>query len=78
MGAVRVLFFGAIGELFGREREVEAGATTVAELRRLLSDEHQVIASPAIRAAVGQQPAGEGTPVDPGDEVAFFSPVSGG
>lgn len=78
MAAVRILFFGAIGDLFGREREVETEATSVAELRRLLSDEHQAIASPSVRAAVAQQAAGELTPVRPGDEVAFFSPVSGG
>jgi len=78
MAAVRILFFGAIGDLFGREREVETATTSVAELRRLLSEEHQAIASPSIRAAVGQQAAEEGTPVRPGDEVAFYSPVSGG
>ena len=77
MAAVRILFFGAIGDLFGREREVETEATSVAELRRLLSEEHEAIASPAIRSAFGQQAAEQGTPVRPGDEVAFFSPLSG-
>jgi sulfur-carrier protein len=78
MAAVRILFFGAIGDLFGPERTVGTEGTSVGALRQMLSNEHQAIASPRIRAAVRQQPAGEETSVQPGDEVAFFSPVSGG
>ena len=79
MPQVTILFFGSIGDLFGGERQVEIPSDcTVADLRRRLAQEHGAIAGPATRAAVGQQLAEEGASIRHGDEVAFFSPVSGG
>jgi sulfur-carrier protein len=79
MPQVTILFFGSIGELFGAQRQIEIPPDcSVGDLRRILAEEHDAIAAPTIRAAVGQQVAEEDTPIDPGDEVAFFSPVSGG
>jgi len=79
MPQVTILFFGSIGELFGGQRQIEIPPDcSVGDLRRILAEEHKGIAAATIRAAVGQQVAEEDTPIGPGDELAFFSPVSGG
>lgn len=81
---VPVLFFGQLAEQFGRVREVdmpEAGCT-VGDLRRRLTraSEHLAFAlsRPGIRAAIDQEVVGDDALVNPRQEIAFFSPVSGG
>jgi molybdopterin converting factor small subunit len=75
---MRVLFFGRVADLLGRERQVdlpEAGCT-VAQLRRLLSED--VLMKPGVRASVDKQVVTDEALVRPGAEVAFFSVFSGG
>ena len=78
MSTLRVLFFGRVSDTFGAEREVavEPGST-IADLRALLSAEHPGALDSA-RAAINKQVAAEDAPIRPGDEVAFFSMLSGG
>ena len=76
--AVKVLFFGKVGDQLGREREVpipEAGCT-VLDLRRLIDE--AALAVRGVRASVNREIAPDGARVRPGDEVAFFSVFSGG
>ena len=81
---VNVLFFGQLAEPFGRTREVgiPAQGCSVGDLRRRLigSEDHlaAAMARPGIRAAIDQQMVGDEARVEPGQEIAFFSPVSGG
>ena len=80
MATIRLLFFGSLGDLFGRERGVEwpGEGSTVGDIRALLAGEHDAISAPSVRASVDRQLAAENMMVLPGQEVAFFSPVSGG
>lgn len=80
---VRILFFGSLSDVFGRERTVELppGGVTVADLRRLVAREPREAAAidgVGVRAAVDQAVAGDEQMIEADQEVAFFSPVSGG
>jgi molybdopterin synthase sulfur carrier subunit len=60
-----------------------AEVTTVGELMQWLASRRpgfaEALAAPGVvRAAVNQDYAAPGDPVHPGDEVAFFPPVTGG
>lgn len=79
----KILFFGSLTDLFGRERAIDlpVGGISVAELRRNLAANEAEAAAlrPAgIKAAVDQQVVGGEAIVRPGQEIAFFSAVSGG
>jgi sulfur-carrier protein len=83
---VKVLYFAGLREQLGspsEELEVSASASTVAALRTQLMARGGVWQSAlaqgkAVRVAVNQEMAQPTTPVRPGDEVAFFPPVTGG
>lgn len=71
---MRILFFGRLADSFGRTVEVDATAgATIAELRVLLA-----LNDPAVRACVGETIVPEDFVPQPGHEVEFFPPVSGG
>jgi molybdopterin converting factor small subunit len=80
----KLLFFGRVAEQLGREREVDIpdAGCTVAALRRLLSDSDpaaaELMTSGKTLASVDQEMAGDDVLIHPGQEVAFFSPLSGG
>ncbi len=79
---LRVLFFGRVSDVLGREREAgipEMGCT-VAELRRLISQETgtDILMKPGVRASIDREVAGDDALVRPGAEVALFSLFSGG
>ncbi|MGE5721309.1 MAG: MoaD/ThiS family protein [Sphingomonadales bacterium] len=79
----RILFFGRLAEQIGREHEVDVPETgcSVAELRRRLAAQGEpfdALAAGKAIAAVDQEIASEETMVVPGQEIAFFSPLSGG
>jgi len=79
----KVLFFGSLGDRFGREREVAMPpeGVTVAALRDLIAcspEEAAWLRAPGVRAAAGQQLVQDSDLVRPNQEIAFFSPVSGG
>ena len=83
---VKLLFFARLREDLGTSTEdlrLPADVTTVASLRAYLMGRGGAWASvlangKALRVAVNQDMADPGTPVKPGDEVAFFPPVTGG
>ncbi|MFY0665225.1 MAG: molybdopterin converting factor subunit 1 [Natronospirillum sp.] len=78
---VQVLFFARLREaLPAAELEWPWQAGTVAELKQQLiaqGDSWQPL-NDELLVAVNQEMARLNTPVQPGDEVAFFPPVTGG
>jgi molybdopterin synthase sulfur carrier subunit len=83
---VKVLYFAGLREQLGKpgeELDVSLAVTTVAGLRTLLMSrggawQSALAQGKALRVAVNQEIAQPATPVKPGDEVAFFPPVTGG
>ena len=83
---VKVLFFASLRERLGTGVEMvdlPDSASTVAGLRMHLMKRggawHEVLADmKVVRAAVNHDMAAANAPLNPGDEVAFFPPVTGG
>ena len=83
---LRILYFAWLRERVGTAEEavaLPAGIATVAELIAWLSARGPGFAAAfaatrIIRCAVNQSFCGPESPVAPGDEVAFFPPVTGG
>jgi molybdopterin synthase sulfur carrier subunit len=83
---MRVRYFAWLRHRVGiAEEQVEppAEVATVAALKCWLGERHPGFAQACaavgvVRCAVNQQYAEEDAPVRPGDEVAFFPPVTGG
>lgn len=81
---IQVLYFAALREALGVEREViETDARTIAQLRTQLRARGGAYArglAPErnVRAALNQVMAGPQTSLTPDAEVAFFPPVTGG
>ena len=83
---VTILYFAWLRERTGVAEEILVlpdGVRTVGGLRTLLSarspQHREAFAAPGlVRAAVNQVFATQDVPVAPGDEVAFFPPVTGG
>lgn len=83
---VTVLYFASLRETLGTSREQVALASataTVSSLVELLRNRGErwpeaFAPGKSWRVAVNQQMADLATPVKPGDEVAFFPPVTGG
>ncbi len=82
----RILYFAWMRERMGRSDEaltLPSGVETVGGLVALLQQRDAAgaaaFAHPAmVRSAVNQEFATPGTPLQDGDEVAFFPPVTGG
>jgi sulfur-carrier protein len=83
---VKVLFFANLREKLGTPVEVvdlPDSASTVAGLRLHLMKRggawQEVLADmKVVRVAVNQDMAAANAPLNPGDEIAFFPPVTGG
>ena len=83
---VKLLFFASLREQLGtsgEEIDLPAGVTTVAALRDHLKQRGGAYGKAfggkaLVRAAVNQDMVQPSAPVKPGDEVAFFPPVTGG
>lgn len=83
---VKLLYFAGLREQLGKpgeELEISAETSTVAGLRTQLMArggawQSALAQGKALRVAVNQEVAQPTTPVKPGDEVAFFPPVTGG
>ena len=83
---MRVRYFAWLRQRTGRSEEQvapPATVTTVAALGAWLGTRHpglaEALASPGVvRFAVNQQAVDGDAPVAPGDEVAFFPPITGG
>src|SRR5215831_1559640 len=82
-GEITVLFFATLKDLAGTNRlsmVFPAGLSTLSDLRATLAREYPQLAAHlgSAVAAINQEFAFPGDPIKPGDEVAFFPPVSGG
>ena len=83
---VKVLFFASLRERLGAGAEVVEipdSASTVAGLRLHLMRrggawEEVLGDTKVVRVAVNQDMAAANAPLNPGDEIAFFPPVTGG
>jgi molybdopterin synthase sulfur carrier subunit len=83
---MRILYFAWLRTKTGTASEEvspPAEVTTVGQLMEWLAGQRpgfaEALAMPGVvRAAVNQDYAQPGDPVRPGDEVAFFPPVTGG
>jgi molybdopterin synthase sulfur carrier subunit len=83
---MKVRYFAWLRQRIGRAEEEVApppSVTTVRELARWLAARHpgfaEALAAPGVvRFAVNQEYVPDDAPVGPGDEVAFFPPVTGG
>jgi molybdopterin synthase sulfur carrier subunit len=83
---VTLLYFASLRESLGTSRELvqlPSGNTTVSSLVELLRGRdprwtEAFAPGKRWRVAVNQQMADLATPLRPGDEVAFFPPVTGG
>jgi len=81
---VKILYFAGLREQLGTPGEdLELAPTTVAGLRSQLMARggawrSALAQGKALRVAVNQEMAQPTTPVKPGDEIAFFPPVTGG
>ena len=83
---VKVLFFAALREQLGtpgEELELPAEVTSVAGLRTYLmrrGESWQAVLGDKklVRIAVNQEMVSPASAIRPGDEVAFFPPVTGG
>ena len=83
---IKVLYFAGLREQVGsggEDVDVSPEVTTVAGLRAQLMARGgawraALAQGRALRVAVNQELATPATPVRPGDEIAFFPPVTGG
>jgi molybdopterin synthase sulfur carrier subunit len=83
---VKILYLASLREQLGKsgeDVEISPATSTVAGLRTLLmarggSWQMALAQGKALRVAVNQEMAQPTTPVKPGDEIAFFPPVTGG
>ncbi|MFD2164914.1 molybdopterin converting factor subunit 1 [Thalassotalea euphylliae] len=82
---VKVLFFARLREQLGEEHivlEQVSDALSVNQIIALLVSEHpdwhKPLAEKSVMVAVNQQVVNGEHIVEPGDEVAFFPPVTGG
>lgn len=83
---VKLLYFAGLREQLGspgEDLELSAPVSTVAGLRAQLMArggawQSALAQGKALRVAVNQEMAQPTTPVKPGDEIAFFPPVTGG
>jgi molybdopterin synthase sulfur carrier subunit len=83
---VTLLYFAGLRETLGRSREnvaLPSGSPTVSVLIDQLRDRDAKWSAAfepgkRFRVAVNQHMADLSTPIKPGDEIAFFPPVTGG
>lgn len=78
--SLRILFFGATAAAAGtREISIELGENSnVAAMTDLVLNEYPLLASHKLLFSLNQEYAGPDTRITDGDELAIFTPVSGG
>ncbi|MBV9216644.1 MAG: MoaD/ThiS family protein [Acidobacteria bacterium] len=76
---ISVLFFGATADAAGtRARAIESGESTVGELVDRITNEIPGLSRHKLLFSVNQEYVAAETQLEDGDELAIFSPVSGG
>lgn len=86
MSRITVLYFARLRESLGvsrEELELTPEVSDLVSLRRMLEARggawaREMAAQRNLRAAVNQAVSAPDAPLKPGDEVAFFPPVTGG
>lgn len=82
---VKILYFAALRDALGRSDEtlvLPSGVASVGELQAFLADRGEAWSvlntGRNVRAALNHRMVQSSVQVNPGDEVAFFPPVTGG
>lgn len=75
---VTIRYFAGLREQLGRESDSVDFAATLNSPRAIWVSLHAEEPPPRLMVAVNQQYAALDSPVQDGDEVAFFPPVTGG
>ncbi|MCJ8312311.1 MAG: molybdopterin converting factor subunit 1 [Saccharospirillaceae bacterium] len=80
---INVLFFGKLRDDFKIDQvKIESPCQTIDQLFDLLTKQHTQLSTlkdtHSLLIAINQDMADETTTLNPGDEVAFFPPVTGG
>ncbi len=83
--SIHILYFASLGEQLKCDNEnftLEPTVTTIAELKSQLSQRgsqwEKSLLQSTTKSAVNQMIADDSHSISPGDEVAFFPPVTGG
>jgi molybdopterin synthase sulfur carrier subunit len=77
--SVRVLFFGATADVVGtRELTFDAAGRSAADLCNDIAADHPMLSSHHLLISVNCEYTPNDTQLADGDEVAIFTPVSGG
>jgi sulfur-carrier protein len=75
----KILFFAHLKDAVGEEFiRIDVAGKTVAEVKDLVAAEYQVQKLDTAMAAINEEFASNEDVVQPGDEIAFIPPVSGG
>ena len=78
----RIQFFGRISEPMGTavSFDIPGDGLSICQLRGRLAEAHACddLREPSIRAAINDEIVDDMQIVSPGDDVSFFSPLSGG
>jgi molybdopterin converting factor small subunit len=80
---MRILLYGRLADVLGREIELPAqAACSIAELREYLAARYpnasEAVLSKRVRACIGDAIVPESHVVGPSEAVEFFPPLSGG
>ena len=80
---MKILFYGRLAEIMGREVDLPASPScSIAQLRERIAAENPDAAEPLlnkrVRACIGDSIVTENRLVGHGEQVEFFPPVSGG
>lgn len=75
---IKVLFFASLRERLGQGQVLLESATPLTVLDVWLCSSGEAALPENVLVSVNQEYAGAQTSVNPGDEVAFFPPVTGG
>ncbi len=81
---VKILYFASFREQLGKaDEQLPADYDSVESLLQSLADRGEVwqqalVNNPNLQIAVNHDVADRATPIEAGDEVAFFPPVTGG
>lgn len=76
--SIKVLFFGNTAQIVGERALTFDDAATTGQLLEHLKAAHPALASARLLVSVNQEYAAADSMLKDGDEVAVFSPVSGG
>lgn len=75
----KILFFAHLKDAVGEESiRVDVSGKTVAEVKDFLAKEYELQKLDTAMAAVNEEFASDKDIIQPGDEIAFIPPVSGG